>query len=214
MPESTTRGRQRRHGLAICLVLIGIGVASTAIILGVPPSFNVPILEFPIQDVAKVSYLRAYGIPGWSGPGTHHDGIDLAINGSVAIISPVDGTVVAITSHQNPHSTIQNVLFEITILVNWGWSVSLVLEPMFNGNDTANNNLQQASITATILQRVHVGQQVATLLYAGSGAYSHLHYKLNSVAGDTCPYACSSATARAAFDVIAARSTDDPCVPA
>jgi hypothetical protein len=208
---------KRTSRAVVGFAVLGIAVASFAIILGVPPTVGEPALEFPIREVNGVKYLRSYGIANWSGPGTHHNGIDLAINQSVTIIAPVKGTIISITSKQNPNNPLHNILYSIDILVNWGWRVSLVLEPMFNGNDTANNALQQSAIKATFLQRVEVGQEVASLLYAGTGVYSHLHYMLSGSlggdGGDACPYTYSSATARASFDVIAARSTDLPCVP-
>ncbi len=197
----------------IACVIIGVGLTAFALVLGVPLSFGDPVLEFPIQEVNGVKYLRSYGIADWSGPGTHHNGVDLAINQSVMILAPIQGTVLGITSNQNPNNPIHNILYSIDIVVSWGWQVSLVLEPMFNGNDSTNNSLQQAEINVTILQRVQVGQKVATLLYAGEGVYSHLHYIVSSTfGGDTCPYTYSSATAKIAFDIIAARSSDPPCV--
>ncbi len=204
---------KRMRRVLIALAIVGVGLTAFAVILGVPPTFGDPVLEFPIQEVNSVDYLRAYGIADWSGPGTHHNGVDLAINQSVTILSPVQGTVIAITSQQNPNNPIHNILYQIHIVINWAWSVSLVLEPMFNGADTTNNSLQQAAIKVTALQRLQVGQEVATLLYAGTGVYSHLHYMVTAnFRGDTCPYTYSSATAKTDFDIIAARSLDLPCV--
>ncbi len=204
--------RRMRRVLIAC-VIIGFGLTAFALVLGVPPTFGDPVLEFPIQEVNGVKYLRSYGIANWSGPGTHHNGIDLAINQSVMILAPIQGTVLGITSNQNPNNPIHNILYSIDILVNWGWRVSLVLEPMFNGNDSTNNSLQQAAIKVTALQRVQVGQEVASLLYAGVGVYSHLHYMVSSTfGGDTCPYTYSSPSAQALFNTVATRSTDSPCV--
>ncbi len=204
---------KRMRRVLIACAVIGVGLTAFALVLGVPPAFGDPVLEYPIQEVNGVKYLRSYGIANWSGPGTHHNGIDLAINQSVTILAPIQGTVLGVTSNQNPNNPINNILYSIDILVNWGWRVSLVLEPMFNGNDSTNNSLQQAAIKVTALQRVQVGQEVATLLYAGEGVYSHLHYMVSTTfGGDACVYNYSSATAKIAFDIIAARSSDPPCV--
>jgi len=191
-------------------LIIGGGLLTYALILGVPPTFNQPSLEFPILEENNIFSISAYGIENWSGPGTYHNGIDLVINMSVTIVSPVKGTVIAINERQNEHSVIQNILFDIQIQINWGWNVKLVLEPNFPGDDVYNNTLQRESINVLLFQRLEVGTQIAILQY--SGYYSHLHYMLGSVSGDVCPFIYSSDQAKNIFNAIALRSNQSICV--
>jgi len=196
--------------LLLIPLIIGGGVLVYALILGVPPTFSQPVLEFPILEEDNIFSVSAYGIEDWSGPGTYHNGIDLVINTSVIIVSPVKGTVVAITERQNEHSVIQNILFDIQIQINWGWNIKLVLEPNFHGDDVYNNTLQRESIRVSLFQRLEVGTQIATLQF--SGYYSHLHYMLESILGDTCPYVYSSDQAKSIFNLIALRTNQSICV--
>lgn len=191
-------------------LIIGGGLLTYMLILGVPPTFNQPLLEFPILEENNIFSISAYGIENWSGPGTYHNGIDLVINTSVTIVSPVKGTVIAITEHQNEHSVIQNILFDIQIQINWGWTVKLVLEPNFPGEDVYNNTLQRESISVSLFQRLEVGSQIATLLY--SGYYSHLHYMLGSFPGEVCPFTYSSDQAKSIFNAITLRTNQSICV--
>jgi len=201
----------RKKSLLILIpLIIGGGFLTFALILGVPPTFEEPSLEFPILEHDNIISISSYGIPNWSGPGTHHNGIDLVINTSVTIISPAKGTVVEITERKNEHSVIQNILFDIRIQINWGWSVKLVLEPNFFGNDTINNTLQRNLIKVSFLQRVDIGTEIATLLY--SGYYSHLHYMVEHFSTDVCPYTYSSNDAKSIFDSIASRVNKSICV--
>jgi len=171
------------------------------LVLGVPPIISNPNLEFPIEELSKIDHLRPYGVSNWSGPGTHHDGIDLVINDTVNIISPVKGTIIGITEDKNTHSEISNVLFGVKILINWGWCVELCLEPNFDGDDSYNNTLQRNSIKVSILQRVNIGDHIAELLFANDG--SHLHYAIRKVmGGDFCAYRYSSSLAKFIFDNI------------
>jgi len=196
--------------IGLILVIIGGGTLTYALILGVPPTFSQPLLDFPILEEDNIFSMSAYGIEDWSGPGTHHNGVDLVINTSVTIISPVKGTVVAITEHQNENSVIKNILFDIQIQINWGWNVKLVLEPNFPGDDIYNNTLQRESIGVSLFQRIEVGTRIATLLF--SGYYSHLHYMVERFFGDVCPYIYSIDQAKGIFDAIALRSNQSICV--
>lgn len=196
--------------LIIIPLIIGGGILIYALILGVPPTFNPPSLEFPILEHHNINSIRAYGIENWSGPGTHHNGIDLVVNTSVTIISPVKGTIIGIEERKNEHSIIQNILFDVKIQINWGWKVKLVLEPNFPGDDVYNNTLQTNSINVSLFQRIEVGTPIATLVY--SGYYSHLHYMLLSFSEDVCPYNYSSNQAKSIFDAIALRTNQSICV--
>ncbi|HME51918.1 MAG TPA: hypothetical protein VKM55_06855 [Candidatus Lokiarchaeia archaeon] len=192
--------KKTRNGLLATAIIAAAAFATVVIILGVPIVSPTPVLEFPIKETNQVYGLRAYGIANWSGPGTHHNGIDLLINASVSVISPVKGTVESITENQNQFSTIHNILFEITILINWGWSAHLVLEPNYPGNDSTQNSLQHAAIHVSVLQRVDVGQDIAMLLHENSG--SHLHFMLDAPSGDVCPYTYCSASAQSILNAI------------
>jgi murein DD-endopeptidase MepM/ murein hydrolase activator NlpD len=201
--------KKQKIGVFIPL-FIGGGLLIYALILGVPPTFNPPSLEFPILEDNNIFSISAYGIENWSGPGTHHNGIDLVINTSVTIVSPVEGTVIAINERQNMQSEIQNILFEIKININGGWNVNLVLEPNFPGVDVDNNTLQRESIQVSLFQRLDVGTQIATLL--NSGYYSHLHYMLEGFSGDVCPYTYSSDQAKSIFNALALRTNQSICM--
>jgi murein DD-endopeptidase MepM/ murein hydrolase activator NlpD len=195
--------------LIVFSVVILIGL-SGILILGIPLNTNEPELEFPIKEQEYIEGLSSWGIDGWSGEGTHHNGIDLVINHSATIISPVKGVIIGIEETQNSHSTIQNILFSIVIMVNFKWTVKLVIEPNFPGSDTANNALQREAIKVSLRQKVEVGDQIALLLY--SGYYSHLHYMVSQGGEDVCPYLYSSAAAKAIFDHISMIDGDPPCV--
>jgi hypothetical protein len=192
----------KKKKLLVFIPLLLLSLFITAIvIIGVSPIPYDPSLEFPIEESEKIDHIRPYGVPDWSGPGTHHNGIDLVINDTVKIISPVKGTIMGITEHKNPHSENSNILFSISILINWGWTVELCIEPNFDGDDTYNNTLQRNAIKVSILQRVNVGDPIADLLYANDG--SHLHYGLRGTfIGDFCAYKYSSTYARTIFDTI------------
>jgi len=192
----------RKKKILVIVPLIFISLFITvALILGVSPIPLQPLLEFPIQETDRIDHIRPYGVPNWSGPGTHHDGIDLVINDTVTIISPVQGTVISITEQKNSYSENSNVLFSVNILINWGWTVELCIEPNFDGDDTYNNTLQREAIMVSPLQRVNVGDPIADLLYANDG--SHLHYALRgTITGDFCAYRYSSTQAKTIFDSI------------
>ena len=203
--------RKKRIIVAIPII-IGTSFLAIALILGVPATFTDPVLEFPIQETSYIDNLRPYGVPDWSGPGTHHNGIDLVINKSVTIVSPTSGTVLFISENKNPNSENYNILFSIDIQINWGWKLSLVLEPNYNGDNETMNTHQRESIKVALLQRINVGDEVATLLYDNSG--SHLHYMLsNTFGGDVCAYTYSSHTAKAIFDQIDINQGTQICIP-
>lgn len=195
----------------LILIILSASFLSYALILGVPPTFEDPVLEFPIKEEEYIDDLRAHGIKDWGDPGEHHNGIDLCINKTVTIISPVKGTVTKITENKNPHSKNNNILFEITIKINWGWEVGLCLEPHYDGDDDEKNEKQREAITVTLFQRVDVGDKIAKLLYKDDT--SHLHYELHKIfKGDVCAYKYSSDDAKDIFDDIS-EETDEPiCV--
>ncbi|TFG02094.1 MAG: hypothetical protein EU542_05705 [Promethearchaeota archaeon] len=202
--------RKKKVLIVFPLILAGIGILTFGLIIGVPPTFNPPSLEFPITEVENIYDMRGYGIENWSGPGTYHNGIDLVINTSVSLVSPVQGTVTVIEERRNEHSIIQNILFDVVIQINWGWKVKLVLEPNFPGDDTYNNTLQREAISVEVLQRVSIGTPIASLLY--SGYYSHLHYMLEGPSGDACAYFYSSEQAQNTFYEIAMKTNQSICV--
>jgi len=202
--------RKKKLLILLPLLLTGTGILAFGLIIGVPPTFDSPSLEFPIVEENNIIDLRGYGIENWSGPGTYHNGIDLVINTSVSVVSPVQGTITVIEERKNEHSIIQNILFDVVIQINWGWKVKLVLEPNFPGDDTYNNTLQREAISIGLLQRVNVGTPIATLLY--SGYYSHLHYMLEGPSGDVCAYTYSSLQAQNTFYEISLRTNQSICV--
>ncbi|MFW9817874.1 MAG: hypothetical protein ACFFEW_18310 [Candidatus Thorarchaeota archaeon] len=191
--------RKRKALLVLPIIVILIGVGYT-LVLGIAPGFDDPTLEFPISETGSIERLSAYHTPDWGEPGVFHNGIDLVISDNVTIVSPVAGTIVSYSEHINPYAG--NVLFEIGIAVNWGWSVGLVLEPGFL--DTTNNSLQSGEIDAVVGQRVEPGDALATLLFSDN--YPHLHYALSSFGSDTCAYNYSSPAAKTTFESIAAAS--------
>ncbi len=197
--------------LIIFLILLTGGLGFYSLYLGLPLNTRAPELEFPIREVDNITGLSSFGIPDWSGPGTIHNGIDLEINDSVTLISPVKGTVISISEQENVHSDINNVLFSVKIMVNLGWIVDFVIEPMFPGSDVENNTLQREAISVSLFQKVDVGDEIGTLLY-NEGEYSHLHYMINNGFDVVCPYDYSSPEAQELFDLLAERGGEPPCV--
>ncbi len=191
--------RTMRFLIAIPVILLVV-LVSGSIILGIPISYDAPALEFPIYESDRVVRLSAYHTPDWGEPGVFHDGIDLVISGNVTIVSPVKGIVISRSESINPYAG--NVLFDISILVNWGWHVSLVLEPGFR--DSLNNSRQTSMITAYVGQRVEAGDSLGTLLYSEN--YPHLHYMLFMLGKDVCAYNYSTVHAKGIFDDIAQNS--------
>ena len=191
--------KKRKALLALPLIVILVVVGYT-LVMGIAPGFDAPVLEFPISETGRVERLSAFHTPDWGEPGVFHNGIDLVISDNVDIVSPVTGTVVSVSEHVNPYAG--NVLFEIGIAVNWGWSVKLVLEPGFL--DATNNTLQSDLIDAEFGERVSAGDFLATLLFSGN--YPHLHFMLVSFESDVCAYNYSSSAARSTFESIALSS--------
>lgn len=181
-------------------VVVILGLIGSSVVQGVHPGFNAPLLEFPISEPHKIERLSAYHTPDWGEPGVFHNGIDLVISSHAEVISPVSGVVSGVSEHVNPYAG--NVLFVVTIAVNWGWEVKLVLEPGFQ--DSTNNSLQRDMIDAVYGQRVQPGDFVALLLY--SEHYPHLHYMLLHFGQDVCAYNFSSTSAQTTFETIAADS--------
>lgn len=203
--------RKAKIGLVSTTIIIAAALVTTVLVLGVPPTFDAPSLEFPIVETDRIDHLRPYGIPDWSGPGTHHNGIDLVINDSVTIVAPVNGRIMEISEHKNPHSVNNNVLFNILIKVNYGWDVKLVLEPNYDGDDEASNTLQRNAIAVSVMQDVKVGDTIAELIYANDG--SHLHFMLDNLGTDKCAYAYSTSDSRSIFDNITINTGDQICIP-
>ncbi|MGV9172147.1 MAG: hypothetical protein ACOC44_06865 [Promethearchaeia archaeon] len=129
----------------------------------------------------------------------------------MTILSPVKETVVGITENKNTHSNISNVLFVIKIKINWGWTVKLCLEPYYDGDDDEKNKKQRETIEVQLFQRVEVGETVAKILYENER--SHLHYQLNSVSTDYCPYEYSSEEAKEIFDQYPVARNESICIP-
>nr|MDO8100629.1 hypothetical protein [Candidatus Njordarchaeota archaeon] len=199
--------RRKYKIAAIILVLIASSILAYGLILGVPPTFDAPILEFPVLEWNGITHLAAYRTPNWGGPAVYHNGIDLVVSQNVTIVSPVKGTVSGISESINPYAG--NTLFDITIKMNWGWEVHLVLEPGFK--DNTNNTLQHNSMHVTLFQRVNVGDPIATLLYSEN--YPHLHYMLVQFFSDVCPFTYSSSTAKTIFQTIATNTNSTICYP-
>jgi hypothetical protein len=191
--------KKRKALLALPIIVILVGVGYT-LVLGIAPSFDDPTLEFPISESDRIERLSAYHTPDWGEPGVFHSGIDLVISENVTIVSPVSGTVVSYSEHINPYAG--NMLFEISIAVNWAWVVQLVIEPGFL--DATNNSLQSTMIDAEFGQRVEPGDALATLLFSDN--YPHLHYMLGYFGSDVCAYNYSSSAARSQFESIALSS--------
>ncbi|MFX0054306.1 MAG: M23 family metallopeptidase [Promethearchaeota archaeon] len=191
--------RKQKGLLALPVIVVVVVVGYTAA-LGISFGFDSPALEFPISEPDRVERLSAYHTPDWGEPGVFHNGIDLVISDDVTIVSPVRGTVVAMSENINPYAG--NVLFDVAISVNWGWEVKLVLEPGFL--DSVNNSLQSTMIDATVGQQVEPGDILGTLLFSDN--YPHLHYMLFSFGSDVCAYNYSTTEAKSTFESIAVRS--------
>ncbi|NHJ12740.1 MAG: hypothetical protein EAX95_03650 [Candidatus Thorarchaeota archaeon] len=176
------RMNRKKKILLTLPILVVLSVGAYTIIMGIAPGFDTPSLEFPILESDNIDRLSAYHMPDWGEPGVFHNGIDLVISDDATIVSPVKGMIVGLSENVNPYAG--NVLFDISIAVNWGWSVKLVLEPGFQ--DDTNNSLQSSLIGATIGQRVEPGDELATLLH--STQYPHLHYMLLKFGLDVCAY--------------------------
>jgi len=191
--------KKRKALLALPIIVVVVVVGYT-LVLGIAPGFDDPTLEFPISETDRIVRLSAYHTPDWGEPGVFHSGIDLVISENVTIVSPVTGTVVGVSEHINPYAG--NMLFEISIAVNWAWTVQLVIEPGFL--DETNNSLQSSMIDAEFGQRVEPGDALATLLFSEN--YPHLHYMLGGFGSDVCAYNYSSPAAKSTFESIASTS--------
>jgi len=191
--------KKRKALLALPIIVILVLVGYT-LVLGIAPGFDDPVLEFPISETDRIVRLSAYHTPDWGEPGVFHSGIDLVISDNVTIVSPATGTVVGLSEHLNPYAG--NMLFEISIAVNWAWVVQLVIEPGFL--DETNNSLQSTMIEAEFGQRVESGVALATLLFSEN--YPHLHYMVGYFGSDVCAYNYSSSAARSTFETIATTS--------
>ena len=165
--------------------------------MGISIGFESPALEFPISEENRIAGFSAYHTPDWGEPGMFHNGIDLVISDNVTIISPVRGTILSYSENINPYAG--NVLFDITIAINWGWSVHLVLEPGFR--DIMNNSLQSSLIDIRVGQQVSPGDELGSLLF--SDQYPHLHYMLENLGSDVCVYNYSKPSAQETFNDIA-----------
>ena len=198
----------RKQTAVLSLPIIVIGVLfGYSLVIGIPSGFDAPSLDFPIEETDRIARLSAYHTPDWGESGVFHNGIDLVISDNVTIISPVTGAVVAYREHINPYAG--NVLFDITIAVNWGWEVHLTIEPGFR--DESNNTLQSTLINVNPPQQVSTGDELATLLFSDN--YPHLHYMLLNLGADVCAYNYSTPAAVAIFDSIAADSNSTILYP-
>lgn len=204
--ERSAMNNKRKMLLVMPIIAILFGVGYT-LVIGIAPSFDPPNLEFPISETDHIVRLAAYHTPDWGEPGVFHNGIDLVISDDVTIISPVSGTITEVSENINPYAG--NVLFGITITVNWAFSVKFALEPGFL--DETNNSLQSSMIEADMGQRVSVGDSLATLLFSDS--YPHLHYALSYFGADVCAYNYSSSAAKSTFEAIALASNSTILYP-
>lgn len=171
-------------------------------------------LALPLQTPEAIARLAAWGIPDWSGPGTHHNGIDLILQNGIAtteIVSPTAGTVQSITQSKNPFSDpVDQLIYQIDILINQEWTVSLVIEPgTVAGSQAALD--QQAAIWVGIGSELRVGSRVATLI-AGELGYAHLHYMVLQNGQDVCAYTHSSEEAKQELELIAEKTDSKICI--
>nr|MDO8088756.1 hypothetical protein [Candidatus Sigynarchaeum springense] len=198
----------------IFLLFVGGGLLGYAIAIGVPPTFEEPVMDFPIKQDQYIYEFEPYGVMGWDGPNTYHSGIDIKNNATVDVVSPVKGTVVGVFEMENQYSTDKNINFNIIIQYNWHWMVILTLEPHFPGTDTVNNSLQRSAIYVTFLQRVNRGDVVARLYWSYSpNHYAHLHFTVATRFNDACPRELSSPAAKVIYDRIAAQANCSTCLP-
>ncbi len=208
MYNSKVRKKMNRKLSAILLImLVGVGVLTYFIFFTDFFSATEPELEFPILESENIERISAYRTPDWGEPGVFHNGIDLVISDNVTILSPANGTAVSVSENINPYAG--NVLFDITIRINFAWEVHLVLEPGFL--DETNNSLQSNNILVSANNVLETGDIVATLLYSEN--YPHLHYMLMHQGSDVCAYNYSSQAARDIFDEIALSSSSVICYP-
>jgi hypothetical protein len=202
--------RSRRFNTKAFLIVVIIGVATFftfPFILGFTPAYGAPELAFPIANPSNITRMSAFGTPDWGEPGKNHNGIDLAIIGhnGTEIVSPCTGYVTQVEESTNPYSGI--LMFSINIMVNYFFSVKLVLEPY--SNDTSFNAHQRSLISVRAGQRLMVGDHVALLLEGPD--YPHLHYMVTSGFEDVCAYQYSSASAKTTFDAVALATNSSPC---
>ncbi len=208
MYNSKVRKKMSRKLPAILLIiLIGVSVLTYFLFFTDFFSATEPELEFPILESENIERISAYRTPDWGEPGVFHNGIDLVISDNVTILSPTNGTAVSVSENINPYAG--NVLFDITIRINFAWEVHLVLEPGFQ--DEYNNSLQSNNIQVSVNDILEAGDIIATLLYSES--YPHLHYMLMHMGSDACAYNYSSQAARDTFEEIALRSSSVICYP-
>jgi len=191
----------------ILIILVGVGVLTYFLFFTGTISSTEPELEFPILETVNIERIAAYRTPDWGEPSVFHNGIDLVISDNVTILSPANGTAIGVSENVNPYAG--NVLFDITIRINFAWEVHLILEPGFQ--DEYNNSLQSNNILVSVNDVLKVGDIVATLFYSES--YPHLHYMLMHLGSDVCAYNYSSQAARDTFDEIALRSSSVICYP-
>ncbi|MFW9933600.1 MAG: hypothetical protein ACFFDR_13195, partial [Candidatus Thorarchaeota archaeon] len=156
----------RKATLLLGAIFLGLIAGST--LMGIPPVNSQPNLGFPIQETNRITRITAFHTPDWGEPGVYHNGIDLVVSDNVTILSPISGTVIAVGEQENTYA--DNMLFEVSIAVNWFWSVKLVLEPD-SAADTINNG-QRENIIVQPFSKVSKGETVGTLILGGS--YTHL----------------------------------------
>jgi len=196
---------------AYVLIFSGIGCFSLFFFLLIPLMANfdsalgVPNMVFPVQDSGNVTDLRGYNYPDWGEPGKRHNGIDLKIVNHTTLVSPVNGMVLSITENQNPYHPY--IMFHVAIMINYYWTVTLVIEPGLN--TSALNALQRAMITVQPFQQVSAGQAIATILEGEY--YPHLHFMLaNSFLGPSNPYSYSNPSAKSTYEAISTLLGGEP----
>lgn len=185
----------RKATLLLGAIFLGLIAGST--LMGIPPVNSQPNLGFPIQETNRITRITAFHTPDWGEPGVYHNGIDLVVSDNVTILSPISGTVIAVGEQENTYA--DNMLFEVSIAVNWFWSVKLVLEPD-SAADSINNG-QRENIVVQPFSKVSKGETVGTLILGGS--YTHLHYMLMYMGLEVSAYDYSDAAAQSIFEEIA-----------
>jgi murein DD-endopeptidase MepM/ murein hydrolase activator NlpD len=197
-----------KKGVKIFLiVLVSLTIVSGIIIplvpfmIGFNPAYGTPSLEFPFTEPMNITKLSGYNHPDWGEPGVFHNGIDLVIEGPSQLISPCYGIVNRIWYNINPYTGGEVAMIHVSILINYRWSLKLVLEPW--ANTTEFRDKQLAAIAVKVGTKVSPGDFIGTLLY--NYEYPHLHYMVMH-GDDVNPYLYSSPAAQAIFEEIAART--------
>jgi hypothetical protein len=195
--------------IAGLVVISGIIIPLLPFMWGWNPAYGTPSLEFPMGDQMNITKLAAYNTPDWGEPGKHHNGLDLEIIGPTILLSPCTGIIDGIWYNINPYSSGEVAMIHVSIRINYGWTVKLVLEPW--ANITEIRDQQLAAVVVKVGEKVQPGDLIGTLLY--NYEYPHLHYMVMHNGKDVCPYTYSSPDAQTIYEEIAIRTNSTICHP-